>query len=174
MVLLKRKLQHRYFLESIINHTEKYWITMALDLVLAESHATKSWWRLSAFAMKLLPEVSTLPSLVAISLVKMKIYIFQIVTGTHVGHMINISQHPARFSDSRHCVCGDIIGLVYHMISLDNLIKASFDFLARGHLRKVTIPPSLVVIGTAVLDIHLLHFFTWSHNTAQWKGHVTL
>ena len=38
--------------------------------------------------MKLLPEVSTLPSLVAISLVKMKIYIFQIVTGTHVGHMI--------------------------------------------------------------------------------------
>ena len=43
---------------------------------------------LSVCVMNILPKVRSLPSLLAINLMKMETYIFQTVTRPHVGHLI--------------------------------------------------------------------------------------
>ena len=42
---------------------------------------------------------------------------------------------PAKFAGHRHCSCGDIIVLVFHVISQDHAIKGSCDFMGRSQLR---------------------------------------
>ena len=47
---------------------------------------------LSNCVVKLLPELSTLSSVVAISIAKVEILIFEIATWTHIGHLIKKSR----------------------------------------------------------------------------------
>ena len=45
------------------------------------------------------------------------------------------------------------MALVYHVISEDYVIKESCHFMGRNPSRLVTILPSLVVIGTLIVEI---------------------
>ena len=62
-----------------------------------------------------------------------------------------ISYHPAKFGGHRHCGSGDMI-LVY-VILQDQVIKGSCDFMGRSPSKKVTILPSLVAIGTLLVEM---------------------
>ena len=83
--------------------------------------------------MKPFPDINTRTSLVAISFVKGEIKIFQNITWPYVdqvikwseGHMAlrvgtsdnKSSPYPTKFGVDTHCVTGDIIGLICHVIS---------------------------------------------------------
>lgn len=60
------------------------------------------------FLLKLLPEVGTLPDLVTITIVKVKISVFQNTMWSHVGHVIKesfiVSHHPTKIDADGNCV----------------------------------------------------------------------
>ena len=64
-----------------------------------------------------------------------------------------VSYHPAMFGGHRHCGSGNIMILVCQVISQYNVIKGSCDLIGRSPSRLVTILPSLVAIGTMVVEI---------------------
>ena len=43
--------------------------------------------------------------------------------------LLKVSPQPVTFGDHRHCVSGEIVVLVWHVISQDNVIKRSNDFM---------------------------------------------
>ena len=79
----------------------------------------------------LLLEVSTLPSLLVISLVKMKVRVFQIamVMQIYQWELLTIYHHPGKFGDPRHGDCGDIMNLTCHLISRDHMFKGLCEFM---------------------------------------------
>ena len=66
---------------------------------------------------------------------------------------VAISYHPAKFVSHRHSGSGHVMVFVCRMTLQDHLIKALNDFMVRSPSRCVTILPSLVVMGTAALDL---------------------
>ena len=63
------------------------------------------------------------------------------------------SHQFAKFGGHRHCDSENIMILGYHVISQDHIIKGSCDFIGRNPSRYVMILPSLVAIGTVVVEI---------------------
>ena len=63
------------------------------------------------------------------------------------------SHQFAKFGGYRHCDSENIMILGYHVISQDHIIKGSCDFIGRNPSRYVMILPSLVAIGTVVVEI---------------------
>ena len=63
------------------------------------------------------------------------------------------SHQFAKFGGHRHCDSENIMILGYHVISQDHIIKGSCDFIGVCQLRYVMILPSLVAIGTVVVEI---------------------
>ena len=61
--------------------------------------------------------------------------------------------HSAKFGGHRHCGIGDILVLVCHVISHDQVIIGSCDLMGRSLSMEVTIQQSLVVIATLVVEI---------------------
>ena len=61
--------------------------------------------------------------------------------------------HPDKFGSQRHCVSGDVIFLIYHIVLQDHLIKGSSDFMARSLLKEVITMPSLVAVDIAVVSM---------------------
>ena len=55
----------------------------------------------------------------------------------------------------RYCAGKDITVLVCPMNSQDHMIKWYYDILGRSQLRRVTILPCLVFIGTLLVDVML-------------------
>ena len=87
--------------------------------------------------------------------------------------LLIVCHHPDKFGSQRHCVSGDVIFLIYHIILQDHLIKGSSDFMARSLLKKVITMPSLEAIDIAVVSIWLFQFVMWFPKTTL-KFHVTL
>lgn len=85
---------------------------------------------LSVFLLKLLPEVGTLPDLVTISIIKVKISVFQNIMWSHVGHVIKesfiVSHHPTKFDADKNCVNGDGC-VVCHVILQNEVITGSIN-----------------------------------------------
>ena len=69
---------------------------------------------------------------------------------------IKVNYHPAAFGGHRYCGSGYMMILVCHVILQDHVIKRSCDFMDRSPSRKVTILPSLVAIGTLVVEMLLV------------------
>ena len=63
------------------------------------------------------------------------------------------SHQFAKFGGHRHCDSENIMILGYQVISQDHIIKGSCDFIGRNPSRYVMILPSLVAIGTVVVEI---------------------
>ena len=57
---------------------------------------------------------------------------------------LKVSHHPSKFGGRRHCGSEDIMVLVCHMISQDDLIKGSYNFLGRSPSGLAIILPSLM------------------------------
>ena len=62
-----------------------------------------------------------------------------------------VYQTPAKFGGHRLCGSGDIMVLVSQVISLNHLIKKYSNIMGKP-TRLVTILPSLVAIGTLVVE----------------------
>ena len=71
------------------------------------------------------------------------------------------------FRCHRHCGSGDIMILLCHLISRDNVIKGSCEFIGRSSSRKVTFLPSLVAIGTVGMEI-ARHLEVMTSLTSAW------
>ena len=63
-----------------------------------------------------------------------------------------LSHQPTKFGGHRHCSSGDIMVFVYHVTLKDHVIKALNEFMVSSPSRYVTILPSLVAIGTVMVD----------------------
>ena len=63
-----------------------------------------------------------------------------------------LSHHPTKFGGHRHCSSGDIMVFGYHVTLKDHVIKALNEFMLSRPSRYVTILPSLVAIGTVMVD----------------------
>ena len=61
--------------------------------------------------------------------------------------------HLAKFGGPRYCISTDIMFLICHVIKQDHVIKGSCDDNDMSLSRKVTTQPSLVFIGTVVMEI---------------------
>ena len=59
-----------------------------------------------------------------------------------------VSHHPAKFVVNRHFVSQDIMALVCRVIFQERVTKGSRNFMSRSLSWGVTIPPSLVAIGS--------------------------
>ena len=66
---------------------------------------------------------------------------------------LKICHHPAKFDGHRTCGSGDIVVLVYHMISQDQVIKGSCDFMGGSRSWYVTILSRFVAVGFVVVEI---------------------
>ena len=79
-------------------------------------------------------EVSTLPSLLVISLVKMKVQVFQIamVMQIYQWKLLTIYHNPGKFGDPRHGDSWDIMNLTCHLISHDHMLKGLYEFMGVG------------------------------------------
>ena len=64
-----------------------------------------------------------------------------------------VSHHPATFSRHKHCISGDTMFSVCHEISQNHLTKGWSNIIGRIPSWQVTSFPSLVAIGTVVLEI---------------------
>ena len=84
---------------------------------------------LSVCILSLLSEVNTLPSLVAISPVKVEKQFFQFVTRSKIHITLRMgSSHVrspslAKFGTHRYSASGDIMYLICYLISLDHIIR---------------------------------------------------
>ena len=65
--------------------------------------------------------------------------------------LLKVSPQPVTFGGHKHCVGGEIVVLVWHVISQDNVIKRSNDFMGISPSRLATILPSLVAISALVV-----------------------
>ena len=82
-----------------------------------------------------------------------------------------LGAHPPTFFDHKHCGSGDIMVLVYHVISQDHVITGPCDFMGRSPWRQVSILQSLV--GPDFLIVELwLYFVKWSRSTTWSKSFV--
>ena len=66
---------------------------------------------------------------------------------------IKIIYYPTKFGDHSYTGSGDIMVLACHVISQDHVIKVWCDFIVASPSRYVNILPSLVVIGTVIVEI---------------------
>ena len=66
---------------------------------------------------------------------------------------IKVDYHPAKFVGHSGCDNGDVVALVCHVILRDHTIKASCNFMGGSPSSQGTIWPSLVVIGTLVVEM---------------------
>ena len=64
-----------------------------------------------------------------------------------------VSHQPANFDDNRHCGSGDVIVLDCHMILRDHMTKGLSNCIGGSNSRYVTILPTLVAIGTVLMEI---------------------
>ena len=64
-----------------------------------------------------------------------------------------VDYHPAKFGSHKHSDNGDVKVLLCHITSQDQVLKSSCDFTGRRLSRQETILPSLVAIGTVVMEI---------------------
>ena len=64
-----------------------------------------------------------------------------------------MSYSPVKFGGHRDSGSEDIMALSCHVTLQDHVIKVFHNFLVKGLSRYATILPSLVAIGTVVLDI---------------------
>ena len=64
-----------------------------------------------------------------------------------------VYHHLAKFGGHRYCISRDIMFLICNVIKQGHIIKRSGDYNDRSPSRNVTILPSLVAIGTVVLEI---------------------
>ena len=60
--------------------------------------------------------------------------------------------HRNQFLSQKRSGSGDIMVLDSHLISQDQVIIGSYDFMCKNSLKKVTILASLVVIATLVVE----------------------
>ena len=58
-----------------------------------------------------------------------------------------------QFGSHKHCGNGDIMVSIYHVILQDNVAKGLCNFTCGSCSRYVAIPPTLVIIGTVLLEI---------------------
>ena len=64
---------------------------------------------------------------------------------------------PAKFDGHRHRGIGDVMVLVCHVVSLDNVTEGSSKIMGRNHSRLIiTILASLVAIGILVVVCHVI------------------
>ena len=66
---------------------------------------------------------------------------------------INVSYHPAKFGSHMHSGSGDTMVFVCHVNLQDHVKKALNGFMVSSPSMYVTILPSLVAIGTVVVEI---------------------
>ena len=66
-----------------------------------------------------------------------------------------VTYHPAKFGGHKHGGCVDIMIWVCQVMSQDHVIKGSYDFVDMSPSRLVTILPSLMAIGTLVVEIYV-------------------
>ena len=64
-----------------------------------------------------------------------------------------MSYHPTEFGGHRHSGSRDIMVFVCHVILQDHVIRVLCDFMFMSPLRQVTILPSFMAIGTAIVEI---------------------
>ena len=64
-----------------------------------------------------------------------------------------VSHHPTKFNGQRHCSSGDKMVFVCHVTLQDHVIKALSNFMVKSPTKYVTILPSLVAIGTVIVEI---------------------
>ena len=66
---------------------------------------------------------------------------------------LKICHHLSKFGDNARYGSGDIIVLTYHVIPQDHEMQGLCDFIGRNLSGQVTVLPSLVAIGTLVVEI---------------------
>ena len=66
-----------------------------------------------------------------------------------------VSHYPIKFGGHGHCGCGDVFGLpgVFSLNLQDHMTRGSGNFMGTSPLRQATILPSLLLIGTAIVEI---------------------
>ena len=87
---------------------------------------------------------------------------------------IKVSHHPAKFDGHSHSGSNDIIFLACQVTLQDQVIKGSCDFIGTSQSRQVIIWPSLVAIGTLVLEIKCFWSAMWSCKTKWSKSYIKL
>ena len=78
----------------------------------------------------------------------------QRVKQLHGWDSLKVSHYPAKFCGHRRIGIGDIMVFVCHVISNDHVIRGSSNFMGRSLSRKVFVFPSLVTIGTVIVEIY--------------------
>ena len=66
---------------------------------------------------------------------------------------LTVTHYPAKFGVDRHCVSGDIMGLVCPVILPEYVNASSYDFMCESLSIQVTILLSLVAMGYVVVEI---------------------
>ena len=64
-----------------------------------------------------------------------------------------VCHHLTKFGGQRYCSSRDITFLVCHVIKQVHVIEGSGNYNDRSFSRQVTILPSLVIIGTVVVEM---------------------
>ena len=70
----------------------------------------------------------------------------------YTHEFIKVRHHPNQFLSQKQSGSGDIMILDSYLISQDQVIKGSYNFMCNNSLKKVTILASLVVIATLVVE----------------------
>lgn len=64
-----------------------------------------------------------------------------------------VSHHPAKFACHRHCSSGDVIFLICHDISPDQLSQELCNLIDRSPSGSVTTLPSFVAIDIVIVEM---------------------
>ena len=55
-----------------------------------------------------------------------------VIMGSYGRKLLIVCDHHAKFVGHKHCSSGDVMFLIYYMISCDHLLKGLFDFIQRN------------------------------------------
>ena len=87
---------------------------------------------LSVCALNILPEVCTLPSLVARNLINVEIWFYQVVTWSRWGHITSRLKMD-RLGNQKHCDMADLVILIYHVISRTTSLNGHVTYWIEFH-----------------------------------------
>ena len=74
-----------------------------------------------------------------------------------------VSHYPTKSGGHRRGDSDNVMVLVCHVISLDNVIKRSCGFMSRSPSKQVTILQSVVAIATLVVEFLVCHVISQDH-----------
>ena len=108
---------------------------------------------LSTCMMNILHKVSSLPSSLAINLMKIEIQTFQAVTWSHLGHLIKgscLGASETMSAPSQYIFCRWRYVFICHLTQQDHSVEMSCAFMGESSSPHVTTLKSLVTIGILI------------------------